>query len=149
MDNEEELKQPSNSERLYSIMNALTGDSDPSLWNLNGAVSLATMVRKIGLKETEDDSVSDAVGQALYQVNQMIEKLSAALSGMPEYLPRVRGSHEIEHLKQGWLDSGQYGLIEETSGFEAHAEDLRAWRLEIELKQLRRDDDRMELPHAA
>jgi hypothetical protein len=84
MDNEEGFNQPTNSERLYVILNALTGDSDSSLWNLNGIATLALMVRKIGPKETED-TVSDVAGQALYQVNQMLEKLSSALSGLPEY----------------------------------------------------------------
>lgn len=137
MDNEEDLKMPSNSERLYLILNALTGDSDSSLWNLNGVATLATMVRKIGLRETEDDTVSDAAGQALFQVNRMLEKLSVALSGLPEYLPRIRRPDEIEQLKQEWLAAGQYYPIENTSGFEAHAEDLLAWRLGVELDQAR------------
>jgi len=141
LDNEEEdFKQPSNSERLYSILNAITGDSDSSLWNLNGVATLATMVRKIGLKETEDDTVSDAAGLALYQVNQMLDKLSVALSGLPEYLPRIRRHDEIERLKQEWQAGGQFYPIENTSGFEAHAEDLRAWRLGVELEQLRSGD---------
>ncbi len=140
MDNEEDFKQPTNSERLYLILHAVTGDSDPSLWNLNGVATLVSAVRKIGLKETEDDRVSDAVGTALSQVNQMLERLRTALSGLPEYLPRTRRHDEIEHLKQDWLAAGQFYPIETTSGYEAHFEDLRAWRLEVELKQLRGGD---------
>ncbi len=141
MDTEEDLRQPSNSERLYLILNALTGDSDSSLWNLNGVATLASMVRKVGLNETEDDTVSDVAGQALFQINHMLKKLSVALSGLPEYLPRLRRPDEIEHLKNEWLSAGQFYPIEKTSGFEAHAEDLRAWRLEVELRQLRGGED--------
>ncbi len=137
MENDENFKLPSNSERLYLILNALTGDSDSSLWNLNGVATLASMVRKIGLRETEDDTVSDAAGQALFQVNRMLEKLSVALSGLPEYLPRLRRPDEIEQLKQEWLAASQFYPIENTSGFAAHAEDLRAWRLGVELRQAR------------
>ncbi len=43
MVNEEELKQASNSERLYAILNAMTGDSDSSLWNINGVATLASL----------------------------------------------------------------------------------------------------------
>jgi hypothetical protein len=146
---EEELKLPSNTERLYLILDALTGDSDSSLWNLNGAATLAALVRKVGLKEIEDDTISDVAGQAVYQVTRMLEKLSVALCGLPEYLPRVRRVDEVQRLKQDWLASGQYDPIEKTFGFEAHAEDLRAWRLEVELNQLRNGDGRLELPTAA
>jgi hypothetical protein len=141
LDNEEDFKQPSNSSRLYAILNAITGDTDASLWNLNGVATLASLVRKVGLKETEDDTVSDVAGQALMQVNHMLEKLSVALSGLPEYLPRTRRPDEIELLKQEWLAAGQFYPIETTSGFAAHAEDLRTWRLEIELAQLRGSDE--------
>lgn len=141
MDTEEGFKLPTNSERLYLILNALTGDSDSSLWNLNGVAALATMVRKIGLRETEDDTVTDALGQALFQVNRMLEKLLVALSGLPEYLPHLRRPEEIEQLKQEWLATGQFYPVEDTSGFAAHAEDLRAWRLGIELKQLPDGED--------
>jgi hypothetical protein len=146
---EEERKLPSNTERLYLILGALTGDSDSSLWNIAGAATLATLVRKVGLKETEDDTVSDVAVQAVYQVTRMLEKLSAALSGLPEYLPRLRRADEIEHLKHDWLASGQYGDIEMTFGFEAHADDLRIWRLEVELRQLRGEGTHLELPIAA
>ncbi len=53
-----------------------------------------------------------------FQINHMLRKLSVALSGLPEYLPRLRRPDEIEHLKNEWLSAGQFYPIEKTSGFE-------------------------------
>lgn len=136
MNTEETNYQPTNSERLYMILAALTGDSDPANWNINGVATLAALVKKIGLKNTDDDSVDEAASTAIYQANRMIEKLQMALAGLPEYLPRLRRRDEIAKLKENWIASGRGWNIEATTGFEAHTEDLRTYSLQTELAML-------------
>ena len=121
---------PTNSERLYMILSALTGDSDPNLWRIGALQGLVKMVRHYGLKGLEEDNES-AFNDALYQVEDMLNRLKPVLGTLPENLPTLRDPAEIAALKEDWASDPSWDL-EETRGFEAHAEDLRRHRLEIQ-----------------
>jgi hypothetical protein len=128
MENTNERRLPTNSERLFRILDALTGDSDASMWRINSVRTLMTIVRHVGLKDSEDPDAGDAAQQALYQIQEMLDLLCAALGGLSEYLPRLRSRADLDALKANWESDPSWD-IETTSGFEAHAEDLLKYRL--------------------
>lgn len=60
---------------------------------------------------------------------------------MPNHNQEIRTAEEIADLKRGWRCDPCWD-IETTEGFEAHREELTAYRLQIEAQWKKRDEDR-------
>jgi hypothetical protein len=104
------------------------------MWRINSVCTLMTIVRHVGLRDSEDPDAGDAAQQALYQIQKMLDLLRAALGGLPEYLPRLRSRADLDALKANWESDPSWN-IETTSGFEAHAEDLLRYRLSFNAQE--------------
>ena len=125
---------PTNSEQLYLILAALTGDSDPNLWRIGALQGLVKIVRHYGLPKDLDEDNESAFNEALYKVDDMLNRLKPVLGTLPENIPTLCDPAEVAALKSDWEDDGTWDL-EDTRGFEAHAEDLLRHRLEFENRQ--------------
>lgn len=54
----------------------------------------------------------------------------------PPSPPRLRNRGEIEALKAAWRDDPDAWILEDTPGYECHAPELLAYRLQTELERL-------------
>jgi hypothetical protein len=126
---------PTNSERLYMVLDALTGDSEPANWRINAVQGLLRLARMKAAELGEDGE--DATSE-IFLVEEMLQRLSGAFAGLPESLPRLRSPEEVETLKRQWHADPCFDL-EEAEGFEAHAEDLLRYRYESELASCKRE----------
>ena len=61
---------------------------------------------------------------------------------MTDLTPATRTPEEIDALKRQWKDDPCWD-IEVSTGFEAHYEELRAWRIDFEAKAEERENARL------
>lgn len=134
------MNSPTNSERLYRILHALTGDSEPNLWRVSAVRALVAEVRRRGLRDDEDPS---ATLGALTEIEQMLQLLVEVLRYLPEPLPAIQSQEALEQLRSNWRSDPCRG-IETTEGFEAHQEDLLTYRLGMDLAAKRKHFDELD-----